>query len=248
MSNLDISKSLEMAGVDKGDTVMMHADAGVAAQINFHNSDNLQNLINEIIKYFNKGTLVVPTFTYSITENEIFDKNKSPSKVGLFSEKFMFTKGVKRNNHPMFSVGLIGKHTSEYINSNNKDCFGEDTSFDLLMKHNGKIICLGCDFSRVTFVHYVEQKKNVPYRFIKKLKGKILENGKVKNIQTSFYARKLKEKSSCNLDYMKDIAIKKKILYQGSFGRFPIMAITAKNFFDLASNLIDKDPYALVER
>ena len=186
MSNLDISKSLEMAGVDKGDTVMMHADAGVAAQINFHNSDNLQNLINEIIKYFNKGTLVVPTFTYSITENEIFDKNKSPSKVGLFSEKFMFTKGVKRNNHPMFSVGLIGKHTSEYINSNNKDCFGEDTSFDLLMKHNGKIICLGCDFSRVTFVHYVEQKKNVPYRFIKKLKGKILENGKVKNIQTSF--------------------------------------------------------------
>ena len=249
MDNLDISKTFTRAGVYKYDTVMIHADAGIAAQLKSKKKDKLQQLINEIIDYFQCcGTLIVPTFTYSITENDIFDKQLTRSKVGLFSEKFMLTPGVERTNHPMFSVGLVGKKIAEYVNSTNKDCFGKNTVFDLLMEHNAKIICLGCDFSRITFVHYVEQKKMVPYRFIKILKGKVYDEGVIKNVEMSFYARKLDQKSVCNLDYMKDVALKRKILYKGAFGRFQILKITAKNFYKLASNLIDTDPYALIEK
>ena len=131
---LDILASLKMAGINKDDIVMIHADAGVAAQIKYPNNNKLQTIINQLIEYFyDSGTLIVPTFSYSITENEIFNKNKSRSKVGLFSEKFLLTPSVIRTNHPMFSFGLIGKNLSKYVNCTNNDCFGSNTIFDLFM-------------------------------------------------------------------------------------------------------------------
>ena len=106
----DISKSLKNLGLNKSDTVMIHGDAGVAAQYIWDNSnDPVSDFIKRLIAYFENGTVIVPTFTYSATKGEVFKPEEAPSQVGLFSEKFRQIKGVVRSNHPIFSVGCIGE-------------------------------------------------------------------------------------------------------------------------------------------
>ena len=51
--------------------------------------------------------IIVPCFTYSATENEIFDLDKTASKVGKFFESFRLIDGVQRSYHPIFSVSCL---------------------------------------------------------------------------------------------------------------------------------------------
>ena len=85
----EIRKALKKSGVRRNDTLMLHGDAGVAAQINSVKNDKLKIFFDEIIKYLGKeGTLLVPTFTYSFCHDESFIVEKTPSSLGLFSENF----------------------------------------------------------------------------------------------------------------------------------------------------------------
>ena len=60
------------------------------------------------------GTLIVPTFTYSLN-GEIFDKQNSPSKCGIFSEYVRKTGKGKRSFDPVFSIYSIGKHAKYFL-------------------------------------------------------------------------------------------------------------------------------------
>ena len=76
----DISKSLKNLGLNKSDTVMIHGDAGVAAQYIWDNSnDPVSDFIKRLIAYFENGTVIVPTFTYSATKGEVFKPEEAPS-------------------------------------------------------------------------------------------------------------------------------------------------------------------------
>ena len=76
----EIGKILKKSGVKKGDTLMLHGDAGIITQINSKKKDKLKIFFDEIIKYLGKeGTLLVPTFTYSSSHNENFIVEKTPS-------------------------------------------------------------------------------------------------------------------------------------------------------------------------
>ena len=87
----DIREHLKNLGLNKDDTVMIHGDAGVAAQyIYSSNNDPVTTFINELISYFSEGTIIMPSFTYSAGKGDIFIRETTPSDVGLLSEKFRF--------------------------------------------------------------------------------------------------------------------------------------------------------------
>ena len=41
-----------------------------------------------LTEYFKKGTIIIPTFSYSFTKKETFDPTNTKSEVGIFSEIF----------------------------------------------------------------------------------------------------------------------------------------------------------------
>ena len=247
---INISESFANAGTKPNDTVMIHADTGIAAQYkNLEPSEKINCFIKDIINYFDKdGTIVVPTFTYSSTKNEIYDKFVTPSSAGLFGEYFRKYSGVLRSNNPIFSVASIGKNAVEFSNSRVDDCFGEKTSFDLLKKYNAQIICLGCSINQITFVHYVEQKINVPYRFMKNFSGKIKINENIENIKISYYVRNLKINTKCDLGLLKEKAKKEGVIYCGSIGRFPLITIKVDNFMKIAKKLVEENKFSLIKQ
>ena len=248
MHEIDIFGSLAAVGIERGDTVMIHGDSGVAAQLrSIEPNARVVHLINEILTYIGpNGTVITPTFSYSLTKGEDFDSETSPSNTGLFSEHFRKMPNVKRSNHPLFSVAACGNSAIQFENSGINDCFGEETAFGLLMTLDAKILCLGCNINRITFTHYVEQAYQVHYRSNKEFHGNLIKDGQLHPITTSYYVRDLSIRSECELSLLKKVALKRGKLTIGNIGRFPLMAIRARDFFEIATQLLDRDPNALI--
>jgi aminoglycoside 3-N-acetyltransferase len=246
---ISIANSFKNVGILPNDVVMIHGDAGVAAQFtHIHSNQRIQELIRQIIEYFSpEGTVVVPTFSYSFTKNENFDVNNTPGEIGKFSETFRRYPLIRRTSHPIFSVAGIGKHFEKFEKSRIDDCFGEGTAFDLLYKLGGKIICLGCDFDRVTFAHYVEQYFEVPYRYMKNFSGYIIKGGNQNQVTTSYYVRKVEINSILDLNLLKKELINKKKLLISNVGRFPVLATNTHDFLNCSIQLLKKNKLVLIK-
>ena len=249
MSDFDIQESFHNIGIKKNDIVMIHGDAGVAAQyLEISANRKVDFLIEQIKDYFSEGgTILVPAFSYSFTKNEDFDSKNTKSTVGLFSENFRKSDDVDRTKHPIFSISTWGKLKDDFQNGTILDCFGPDTFFEKLFERDVKLITLGCDFSSLTFVHYVEQKKQVSYRYIKSFSGCVIDSGQELNVTTEYYVRDLSLKTSCNLSLLCEKAKEENLMTSGTAGRFPLHAIKASDFFRLAMRLLDYDEYSLID-
>ena len=244
----DINDHLSNLGLVSSDTVMVHGDAGVAGQYIFKDASNpLSSFIINLLDYFNKGTVIVPSFTYSATNNEIFEIDKTPSKTGDFSEMFRLIKGVHRSRHPIFSISCFGEYAQYYNDSLITDCFGKDTFFDKLYINNVKILTLGCSLDRVTFAHYVEQKLNVSYRYFKYFKAHIKDEKTMKEITVRYFVRNLNLNTCLDLNNLESKSIQTEKLIKKPFGRLLARLISADDFFNQASELIKKNEYALIK-
>jgi aminoglycoside 3-N-acetyltransferase len=243
-----IREHLRTLGIKPNDTIFVHGDAAIAAQyIYTNNADPVIDFFREIKNYLNEGTILVPSFTYSATKGEPFDVLKTPSDVGLFSEKFRMLDGVQRSEHPIFSICALGKYADKFVHSRQDDCFGEGTLFDQLYSSNVKILTMGCAFERVTFAHYVEQRLNVPYRYFKNFSAEIMYLGKSTQLDVRYYVRKLELDTELDLTKLEHNALAQSLIRREHFGRFLARAILAKDFFDIASELILDDESSLIK-
>jgi aminoglycoside 3-N-acetyltransferase len=242
-----IFKLLYKLGLSPSSIVMIHGDAGVAAQIKSKKHKNkLNEFIKIIVSFFSKGTVVVPTYTYSVINSKNFNPDTSKSELGQFSEFFRTYTGVVRTSHPIFSFAIYGKNKDQFLNAKLSDCFGDETIFDRFYKLNGKILCIGCDIDRSTFVHYIEQKLRVPYRYFKNFNFNIIVNGFKRKLKTSYFVRKLKHKNDFSV--FKINAFESNSLKKFNIGRFPIACISSRNFFRIVKNLYNSNPYFLVRK
>lgn len=245
----DINKIFRKAKLKKNDVVMIHGDAAVAAQFeNIKPKTKLTKLLNTIIKYFSEGTIIIPTFTYSFAKGKTYNYLKSPSEVGMFSEAFRKHRGVKRTKQPIFSFAIIGKEKEKFLNTNINECFGENTVFDIFKKAKGKIICMGCSFDRITFVHHVEQMHGVKYRYLKNFIGKIMIKNQLKKINTTCYVRKLRENNTTCLNLLKRTALRKKNLFLTNVGKLPFFSISSEKFYDISVSMLKKNKFSLIKK
>ena len=246
---LDIGKSLEKVNIFPGDTVMIHGNAGVAAQYRDISAKNQINyLLSKILEYIGQaGTVVVPTFSYSFTKGEDFNPKLTPSRTGSFSEAFRLYPGAIRSKNPLFSVAAIGSHSKIFQSSDINDSFGSNTCFGLINDLDGKIISLGDDIKQgITYIHYVEQACNVSYRYMKKFNGNLILDNNIRYIETTYYVRDLSINSALDLSPFRDTASKEGLLYSHEAGRFPIMTIGAKDCSVIAESLLIKNSNALI--
>jgi len=244
-----IKVALKSSGIKKGDTLMIHGDAGIAAQINSKKKNKLKIFFDEIEKYIgNKGTILVPTFTYSSCDKKIFNREKTASNLGLFSENFRKRKNVKRTSHPIYSFSIYGKNFKYFNNSKITTCFGKESIFDLFKKTNGKILCAGCSFNRMTFIHSAEEAYGVNYRFKKNFPGIIKLNSKKFKVNTEYYVRKINNRSKLNLKYFYNYLIKSNKISNISCGRYNILTIKAKVLFESSLKVLKKDSNFLVKK
>ncbi|QWE27007.1 AAC(3) family N-acetyltransferase [Polynucleobacter sp. AP-Ainpum-60-G11] len=245
-----IVKSFRSCGITDGSVLMLHSDALGLSQLSeslsreekFHIFfDAMQEVVGV------NGTLILPTFSYSVTKGEVYDANKTSSDVGLLSNYFMKLPGVHRTQDPMFSVAVRGRFTKNFLEADFSDCFGENSIFGVLHRMNSFICGMGCGLDAFTYLHYVEQLNKVVYRTFKNFSGSVNIDGVTNDIKLKYFVRAADE--GTNLDtknllmYMK----KNRHINISTLGRVPIYVSTAENLVAASKNLLKNDPYALVQ-
>lgn len=187
----DIINALTKLGVKKGDIILIHSDIGVFGKLaTFDKNFLLQSIIDSFKEVVGEsGTIVMPTFTYSFLKNKPFDVAKSKSTVGTLTEYFRQQPEVKRTIHPTHSVAIWGKYKNSLLNIG-KGTFNKTSIFGKLHELHCKIIFFGVSFHKsCTHIHYIEEIHGVPYRYVKKIKGKIIVDKKEYEYQFLFYCR-----------------------------------------------------------
>ena len=235
------------AGVKRGDVLMLHSDAMVLAQLPAMSTEQRYQCLFDVLDRVlgPEGTLVLPTFTYSLTKGEIYDPDNTPSAVGALTEYFRKMPTVLRSSDPIFSMAAKGKLATEFANVAIDDCFGENSAFGLLNKHNANLICLGCGFI-LTHTHYVEQKIPVNYRYFKTFNGTITRHGSTEAIQTRYFVRDLARKSEINLSSLQSRLCQQGLLSIIPVGRVALYAVRCHDFEQQARQLIIEQPNALI--
>ena len=240
---------LKKSNIKKGDTVFFHGNSMAIFQVNGPDSKSKTNFFwKSILNYLGKnGTIIVPSFTYSINKNNFFDNKKSISKLGQFSEDFRKIYLPDRTNDPIFSVCAYGKKSKIIKKLSYKDSFGKNSIFDYLYSENVKLICLGCELKVVTFLHYIEQSLQVPYREFKLFNTKVLnEKKKMIRPKIKFFCRPINSNYSYNLNILKKEMIKQKKLYVYKFGRIKSYSFKARDFFKICKNILKKNNKVLI--
>jgi aminoglycoside 3-N-acetyltransferase len=247
----DVTSALQSVGVDTGSTVMVHADAIVAAQFVCSSREQSLDLLIEAIEAAigDSGTLVIPTFSYSFTKGEPFDVLHTPSAVGMVSERFRTLRGVFRSFDPIFSFACRGSRARELCAIPVKECFGAESVFAALHRLNAHIVDLGCSMSRGgTFVHYVETAHGVDYRYKKVFSGTVvLPDRGTREFSVVYDVRDLTRKSDADFRRLQKRLADDEKLRSIDVGRSRIISVSANDLFDTAWKMLDDDPLSLIE-
>lgn len=255
MTNFDYDKeelksALLKVGIRKGGIVFSHIGMGFLGCPK--EGASLDSMFEVIYSAFmeilgKKGTWLVPTFSYSFYRGEPFDIQNSVSRVGYFTEIFRKLPGVKRSREPIFSVAGIGPGIGELFKDLPMDSFGKDCIYDRLFKADASICNIGVGFKYATFVHYIEQAQNIPYRFKKTFTGEIINGNKGKMTDIVSYVRTgIDDKSTFpDLTRLEKDARVLGYLKSQTVGRGRVTNIFCRDFYKLCAEKIKGDPWYL---
>ena len=131
---------------------------------------NYADLSNFVIDCFlhvlgPRGTLVVPTYTYSIGRGDVFEVETTPSEIGEFPDILRTRAGAIRSRDPMLSNAAIGPASKAILRDISQSCYGEGSVFHNLRRSRAKICCLGISLYWSTFRHHIEEQAAVRSAF-----------------------------------------------------------------------------------
>lgn len=161
----DVYNSLLALGVKNGDILLIHSSLKSFGEV----ENGADTVIDGAIRAVgNGGTVVVPTLlTKSFkVAYEIFDKDVTPSEVGVIPETFRRRKVALRSNQETHSVAAIGKK-AEYLTNSHKEskprifpygnyAFSHGSPWQKMYDLNAKVVMMGAPQNTVTFRHFVE--------------------------------------------------------------------------------------------
>lgn len=242
-----IEKLLKDLGVSRNDNIIIHSNtASIHHFFNKKSDKNLKFFFSIILNYIGKsGTVLVPTYNYNFTKGKTFHRKKTLSQVGELGNFLIKSYSKNRTYDPVFSHIVFGKQKNQIFKCDTSEAFGDDSIFNFILSKNFKIICFCCSPSSMTFIHFIEKKMKVNYRYNKYFKSFINKNNKLINFRYKYCVGKK------NIDY---ILKEKKIYYllnkklkTKNFGRFNCSQINTKLLFKLIKVKLIKNKYFLIK-
>ena len=237
---------LKKLGIKEGDCICVHTELMNLGTPLVSKEEFLNAIISCFLEVLtDKGTLIMPTFTYNFCRYQDYDKLHSKSTMGILTEFFRKMKGVVRTNDPIFSFAIWGAKTKDFL-KDTPTCFGEGCVYDMLHKNNGKIVLFGTENLGYTFTHFIEERLNINYRHFKEFSGKLIdENGLIHLKSIKLFVR--------DIEFGLDIEKHKKLLKQSNnfkkefFGNAPIVCIDSKLYLSECEKALKQEPHCLLK-
>lgn len=163
------------AGLEVGDTVLIHSSLKRTFQVNSKEDEQLsiETILDSFLQAIgDSGTLMLPLFNFDFTKGAPFNIATTPSQMGSLTEAARLREGAVRTGHPIYSFAILGSKKGLFEGVDNYSGYGADSPFAILRQINGKIASLNLlDQNSMTFYHHVEEMNKVDYRYMKEFTG-----------------------------------------------------------------------------
>jgi aminoglycoside 3-N-acetyltransferase len=243
----EFQRAIERVGIQPGDTVSLQVSLGrlgLPADVERNYAALSHFVIDAFMEMLGpSGTLVVPTYTYSIGRGQVYEVETTPSAIGEFPEVFRKRPGVIRSRDPMMSSAATGPKSVTVLRSISKSCYGEGSTFHHLRNVNAKICTLGVSLYFATFRHHIEEIAGVPFRFSKSFTGTVREQGVDAEETWSYFAAPMIHNCQPNGLPLERRVCEEGLLQIAPLGRGEIMVINANTYFDFGLRELQRDPW-----
>lgn len=234
-------------GIKEGDIVLIHSDTKRTLRRYLLKSQVISPQI--ILESFldtvgSGGTLLLPLFNFNFANGITFDIRNTVSQMGALTEAGRRHLAAVRTGHPIYSFAAIGKDSDRFKNVNNFSGYGKDSPFAILHELGGKIAVL--DLSEqlsMTFYHYIEEMRNVSYRYHKTFSGGYIDIDGLKEFRTyGLFVRDLKKGVLTNVNPIGEL-LWQQGLYTGCRpNQGPgLRVVSANSVYDFVSKAIDSN-------
>lgn len=189
----DLAAALEKLPIEKGDILFLHSNIGFFGRAEgVADKESLCGMFFDALmqRMGCKGTVVVPSFTYSFPRRQTFELSLEAPEMGLFAEWIRQRPEARRSLDPSYSVAAIGDKADLLTEDAPQNSFSKAGFFGRFAHENGLILNLNFDAGS-TFLHYLEREMDVPYRFDKTFEGVIRNDGMETLCENTIYVRYL---------------------------------------------------------
>lgn len=156
-----------------------------------YQSMDVMKFLDNLKKVVKNGTIVIPTYTDYLKNGDTFRYGKSKPSTGAVSNRVLKRDDFIRTTDPLHSVAVWGRDTDQVLQMNDESTFGVHSVFNFLREKNAVFLFFDVTIQQsFTFIHYVEERLDVPYRRFKKWHFKVEKDGETKNRKVLFHTRK----------------------------------------------------------
>lgn len=243
----ELQQQLKDMGLKPTDAIMIHSSMKAIGEV----ENRADGVIDALMDYFSEGLLMLPTHTwaYMDAENTVFDAVNQESCVGILTNIFRQRPDVVRSLHPTHSIAAYGKTAKEYIEGEEdvqtpaspKGVWGR------LPEVNAKIMLLGCEHKRNTFIHSVEEMVDIPNRIAVEGIEFTLKNDdkEVKRVFHKHHSEGMPHLSE-NYDKAEELFKQKGIVTYHKFGDATVLLMDAKELMEYVKEMlkIDRDVFS----
>lgn len=244
--------ALRTAGVCPSDLVMVHTGMsslraipeGVKSQdeLSAFCVDGLREVLGE------RGTICVPSFSYSLGSGEVFDAHTTPTQgIGEFPEYFWKLPGVLRSNDPFLAVAAQGPLAAELLKERAQTSYGYGSFFDMFVQAGGKLVTIGVGMRWATIRYHFTEIAGAPFRYLKKFKGLRRIDGRLEPVVWEYSVAPRAEKSdkiSRQLGFVvEDMLAEESKVQRAPLGRGFISCIGARQYRDFIIEILKRNPW-----
>lgn len=239
--------AIRSVDINAGDLVMVHCGfdrLGMLMEGVKSSNELSASIMDALMEIIADGTLVVPTFSYSFSNSEIFDpKTTSCPLMGQFSEYFWRQNGVYRNLDPFLSVAAIGPLAKSITKIYANTSFGKNSFFDRFTRMGGKILCIGVELRWATILHSYEEEFKVPHRYKNFFTGYIRDENQFRKISWIYNVRPLCSNAYPTFRKIMEECIEAGLVNSAPLGKGFISSIKAQTYKEFAFKKFSLDPW-----
>lgn len=205
-----------------------------------------ERVINLLIKELQTHEIWFPAFNYDFATSKVFNPDEDKIQVGSINQQVMKMSNSKRTLTPMFSFIGLGKLLSP-IKKKVYRPFDQDSEMSILLQKNCEVIFLGAPIRSFTFLHFIEEEKDIGYRYVKRFVGQIKIKHELYETALEWKVRPAGNKLNYDWDKITQEVMSTGILRRfDTFGKHSYI-MSLSNFCEVIGKKIDEDQYYLLD-
>lgn len=248
----DFIAAIRACGIVPGDLVMVHTGMSSlrAMPEGVRSQDELSAfcMAGLLEAIGSTGTLIVPSFTYSLGAGDVYDARTTPTKgIGEFPSFFWKQPGVVRSDDPFLAVAGIGPRAAELFREGAPTSYGPGSFFDRFVAAGGKLLTIGVGMRWATIRYHFVEMAGAPFRYRKVFIGERVVDGKRVPCRWEYsvapWAEKVDRISRQMGFVMEERLARDGLLSKAPLGRGFVYSIGAKEYRDYTVALLQREPW-----